>query len=101
MALLFGAKGKSPAIVPASSSSAIPLGARLPGKRVQQPSSASERKRGTMTNYRDRHIVVSGGTGALGVAVVTALLEAGAICHVPYRSEAEVARLQGRDPSRV
>ncbi len=54
-----------------------------------------------MTNYRDRHIVVSGGTGALGVAVVTALLEAGAICHVPYRNEAEVARLQGRDPSRV
>ncbi len=54
-----------------------------------------------MTSYRDRHVVVTGGTGALGVAVVSALLDAGAICHVPYRDEAEVARLQGRDPSRL
>ena len=54
-----------------------------------------------MTSYRDRHVVITGGTGALGIAVVSALLEAGAICHVPYRSEAEVARLQGRDPSRL
>jgi NAD(P)-dependent dehydrogenase (short-subunit alcohol dehydrogenase family) len=54
-----------------------------------------------MTSYRDRHVVITGGTGALGVAVVSALLEAGAVCHVPYRSEAEVARLQGRDRARL
>jgi len=34
-------------------------------------------------DFRDRHVVVTGGTGALGVAVVGALLEAGAFCHVP------------------
>ena len=30
-----------------------------------------------------RHIVVTGGTGALGAAVVGKLLADGAICHVP------------------
>lgn len=34
-------------------------------------------------DFRDRHVVVTGGTGALGVAVVGALLERGAICHIP------------------
>lgn len=34
-------------------------------------------------SYRGRHVVVTGGTGALGIAVVAALLEAGATCHVP------------------
>ncbi len=37
-------------------------------------------------DYRDRHVVVTGGTGALGAAVVGQLLAAGAVCHVPYRS---------------
>jgi len=46
--------------------------------------------------FRDRRAVVTGGTGALGVAVVGALLEAGAICHVPYRSEEEAARFPHR-----
>jgi NAD(P)-dependent dehydrogenase (short-subunit alcohol dehydrogenase family) len=36
-----------------------------------------------MVDYRDRHVVVTGGTGALGTAVVGALVGAGAICHVP------------------
>jgi NAD(P)-dependent dehydrogenase (short-subunit alcohol dehydrogenase family) len=40
-------------------------------------------------DFRDRHVVVTGGTGALGIAVVGALLAAGATCHVPYRSTAE------------
>ena len=39
--------------------------------------------------FQDRHVVVTGGTGALGTAVVAALLEAGATCHVPYIAEAE------------
>ena len=36
-------------------------------------------------DYRSRTVVVTGGTGALGRAVVEALLAAGAVCHVPYR----------------
>jgi NAD(P)-dependent dehydrogenase (short-subunit alcohol dehydrogenase family) len=40
-------------------------------------------------DFRDRHVVVTGGTGALGRAVVGALLAAGAHCHVPYRQEPE------------
>ena len=47
-------------------------------------------------DFRDRHVVITGGTGALGIAVVGALLEAGAICHVPYRSEDEAARFPHR-----
>jgi NAD(P)-dependent dehydrogenase (short-subunit alcohol dehydrogenase family) len=34
-------------------------------------------------DFRDRHVVVTGGTGALGAAVVAVLLENGAICHIP------------------
>jgi NAD(P)-dependent dehydrogenase (short-subunit alcohol dehydrogenase family) len=52
-------------------------------------------------DYRDRHVVVTGGTGALGIAVVGALLEAGAVCHVPYRSEGEAKRFPHRDNSKV
>ena len=37
-----------------------------------------------MNGFRDRHVVVTGGTGALGTAVVGKLIEDGAICHVPY-----------------
>lgn len=36
-------------------------------------------------DYAGRHVVVTGGTGALGNAVVGALLKAGACCHVPFR----------------
>ena len=36
-----------------------------------------------MANLQNRHVVVTGGTGALGAAVVNALVEAGAHCHVP------------------
>src|SRR3979409_168825 len=50
--------------------------------------------------FQDRHVVVTGGTGALGTAVVTALLEAGATCHVPYIAEAEASRVPQRDHAR-
>jgi NAD(P)-dependent dehydrogenase (short-subunit alcohol dehydrogenase family) len=39
-------------------------------------------------DFSQRHVVVTGGTGALGSAVVGALIEAGAICHVPWHTEA-------------
>jgi len=51
--------------------------------------------------FQDRHVVVTGGTGALGIAVVAALLEAGATCHVPYLVAAEAERYPHRSHARV
>jgi NAD(P)-dependent dehydrogenase (short-subunit alcohol dehydrogenase family) len=51
--------------------------------------------------YRDRHIIVTGGTGALGSAVVNALVEVGAFCHVPYIDAAEAERSALRAHERV
>jgi NAD(P)-dependent dehydrogenase (short-subunit alcohol dehydrogenase family) len=48
-------------------------------------------------DYQNRHVVITGGTGALGVAVVGALLAAGAVCHVPYRNAEEAKRFPHRD----
>jgi NAD(P)-dependent dehydrogenase (short-subunit alcohol dehydrogenase family) len=39
-------------------------------------------------DYQSRTVVVTGGTGGLGSAVVEALLSAGAVCHVPQRGDA-------------
>ena len=52
-------------------------------------------------DYRDRHIVVTGGTGALGTAMVAALIEAGAVCHVPYVDAAEADRFAFRNHAKV
>jgi NAD(P)-dependent dehydrogenase (short-subunit alcohol dehydrogenase family) len=52
-------------------------------------------------DFRDRHIIVTGGAGALGTAVVTTLIEAGAICHVPCFDEAEAKRFRLRDHKQV
>ncbi len=43
-----------------------------------------------MISFNERHVVVTGGTGALGAAVLDALLQAGATCHVPYRSQGSI-----------
>src|SRR5580700_9311754 len=51
--------------------------------------------------YQDRQVVVTGGTGALGVAVVGALVAAGARCRVPYRSDAELKRFPYLDNPQV
>jgi NAD(P)-dependent dehydrogenase (short-subunit alcohol dehydrogenase family) len=48
-------------------------------------------------DFRNRHVVITGGTGALGTALVGALLEAGAICHVPYFSDDEAKRFAHRE----
>jgi NAD(P)-dependent dehydrogenase (short-subunit alcohol dehydrogenase family) len=52
-------------------------------------------------DFRDRHVVISGGAGALGSAVVAALVEAGAVCHVPCFNEAEAQRFPLRDNKQV
>ncbi len=52
-------------------------------------------------DYHDRHVVVTGGTGALGTAVVGALVEAGAICHVPWIHEREAQQFRLREHARV
>jgi NAD(P)-dependent dehydrogenase (short-subunit alcohol dehydrogenase family) len=48
-------------------------------------------------DFRDRQVVVTGGAGALGRAVVEALLDAGARCHVPCFSADELAGFPLRD----
>src|SRR5262245_32574256 len=52
-------------------------------------------------DYRDRHVVITGGTGALGTAVVSALAGRGAICHVPYINAREAERFPLRDHAQV
>ncbi len=45
-------------------------------------------------NFSDRHAVVTGGTGALGTAVVQQLLDAGATCHVSCIKPEELERFE-------
>ncbi len=52
-------------------------------------------------DFSDRHVVVTGGTGALGTAVVSALVKAGAVCHVPYIDAAEAERFSLRGHAQV
>ena len=52
-------------------------------------------------DFRDRHVVITGGAGALGTALVEALLAAGAVCHVPCFNEAEAQRFRLREHERV
>jgi len=52
-------------------------------------------------DYRDRDVVVTGGTGALGTAMVDVLIKAGAVCHVPYVNRSEAERFPFRDHPQV
>jgi NAD(P)-dependent dehydrogenase (short-subunit alcohol dehydrogenase family) len=52
-------------------------------------------------DFRDLNVVVTGGAGALGTAVVGLLIANGAICHVPCRSAAEAERFPHRGHSGV
>lgn len=52
-------------------------------------------------NFEGRSVIITGGTGALGAAVVEALLAAGAICHVPCRSDSEAEAFRQRDAKAV
>jgi NAD(P)-dependent dehydrogenase (short-subunit alcohol dehydrogenase family) len=52
-------------------------------------------------SYTGKHVVITGGTGALGAAVVDGLLKAGASCTIPYRRESEAQRFAHRDNTKV
>jgi NAD(P)-dependent dehydrogenase (short-subunit alcohol dehydrogenase family) len=52
-------------------------------------------------DFSGRHVVITGGTGALGTSVVGALLDAGAHCHVPFRSGTEADRFRHKESHRV
>jgi NAD(P)-dependent dehydrogenase (short-subunit alcohol dehydrogenase family) len=52
-------------------------------------------------DFSNRHVVVTGGAGALGTAVVAALIDAGAVCRVPCFDEAEANRFRLRDHKQV
>jgi len=52
-------------------------------------------------DFHDRQIVVSGGTGALGSAVLAKLVELGAVCHVPCLDHGEAQRCALRDHKQV
>lgn len=52
-------------------------------------------------NYRDLHVVITGATGALGAAVLDALLDAGATCHVPCRDARSIEHSPHRANARV
>jgi len=50
-----------------------------------------------VSDFSGKQVVVTGGTGALGSAVVGALIKGGAGCTVPYVHEAEAARFPFRN----
>ena len=52
-------------------------------------------------DFAGKQVVVSGGTGALGTAVVSKLLAGGATCIIPYVHEAEVQRFPNRSDAKV
>ena len=52
-------------------------------------------------DFRDRQVVVTGGAGALGTAVVGTLVAAGAACHVPCLTDAEAERFPHRHHPQV
>jgi NAD(P)-dependent dehydrogenase (short-subunit alcohol dehydrogenase family) len=52
-------------------------------------------------NFQDLDVVVTGGAGALGRAVVERLLAAGAICHLPLRADAVPQSLSNLGHSRL
>ena len=51
------------------------------------PAHTGATEAGMAGDFAGRHVVVTGGTGALGAAVVQDLVERGAVCHLPVRGE--------------
>jgi NAD(P)-dependent dehydrogenase (short-subunit alcohol dehydrogenase family) len=54
-----------------------------------------------MQDFDKRHVVVTGGSGALGVAVVRELVGRGATCHVPVFAPRELDQFPFRDHPNV
>jgi len=54
-----------------------------------------------MVAFAGAHVVITGGTGALGAAVIARLRAGGAVCHVPNLIEAELASFPHRDDAGV
>jgi NAD(P)-dependent dehydrogenase (short-subunit alcohol dehydrogenase family) len=52
-------------------------------------------------DFSARKVVITGGTGALGTAVVSSLLNAGARCVVPYRDENDIKAFAHRDHKQI
>jgi NAD(P)-dependent dehydrogenase (short-subunit alcohol dehydrogenase family) len=52
-------------------------------------------------DFGNRHVIVTGGTGALGTAVVGGLIAGGAVCHVPYIHVGEAERFPLRHHAQV
>jgi len=71
----------------------LPVGLKASMMRVFVLASLEEMR----MDYEDRQVVVTGGAGALGTAVVDALIKAGAVCHVPCHSAAEAQGFALRD----
>src|SRR5262249_21497933 len=73
-----------------------------PGRKRSHPAaSKTTHRKVTVMDYRNRHVVITGGSGALGTAVVSALVAAGAVCHVPYLDEEKIRRFPHRGNDRV
>lgn len=51
--------------------------------------------------FAGKSVVVTGGTGALGAAVVGGLIAAGATCIVPFRRDSDAQRFEHRDHANV
>ncbi len=56
---------------------------------------------GVAAQFEGRQVVVTGGTGALGKAVVSALLEQGAVCHIPLHESVVPASFDDQGHERV
>lgn len=52
-------------------------------------------------SFKNKHIIVTGGAGALGTAVVQLLLEAGASCSVPCYDENELQSFEFKNEANV
>lgn len=52
-------------------------------------------------NFTDRHVIVTGGTGALGSAVTAQLLEAGAKVSIPCYDKSELDDFEQKDHKRI
>ncbi|HEX6983204.1 MAG TPA: SDR family NAD(P)-dependent oxidoreductase [Balneolaceae bacterium] len=52
-------------------------------------------------NFSDKHVIITGGTGALGSAVVDLLIQAGAKCSIPCFNESEMEAFELRDDENI